>query len=105
MASTFPSLVLAAPNASPDCARACRGDRILGIGLAALAAPLTVRSIHLDHRDALPEKMSRQPSAVAAGALDTDELDVTETSQPTERPPVAARTGLELLNAQERPTL
>jgi hypothetical protein len=102
MASTFPSRVLAAPECVTGLCRSGGGDRVLGVGLAALASPLPVRPIHLDHRDAFSEEMAGQAGAVAAGALDADQLDGPEPAQPHKGSAISVTGGVEALDAQQR---
>ena len=78
MASTFPSRVLASPAGVAGLRGPGRGDGVLGVGLAAPATTLAVRTVDLDHRDALGVEVAGEPGAVAAGALDPDQLELTE---------------------------
>jgi len=102
MASTFPSRVLAAPECVTGLCRSGGGDRVLGVGLAALASPLPVRAVDLDHRDAFSEEMAGQAGAVAAGALDADQLDGPEPAQPHKGSAISVTGGVEALDAQQR---
>jgi len=51
------------------------GFGVDGVGPAVSAAPLTVRAVHLDNRDAFAGQVAGQAGAVAAGALDADPSD------------------------------
>ena len=46
--------------------------------------------------------MAGQPGAVGAGALDADQLDLTEAAQPAEQAAVAGRRRVERLDAEQR---
>jgi hypothetical protein len=60
-----------------------RFDRVDLIGLAALAAHLTVRAIHLDHHQPPTAQMTSQPRAIGARAFHPDPINRTEPGQPT----------------------
>jgi len=100
MASTFPSLVLASPRASPDCA-ARRGDGVLRVALASPATALPIGAVHLDHQDPFGVEVAGEAGAIAARALDPDELDLAEVSEPSEQTAVTSWRGLEGLNAEK----
>src|SRR5207302_8249272 len=76
------------------------GEGVHRVGLAAPAAVLAVGPVHLDDGDALGEEMTGQPSAVAAGSLDTDEVHLAEAAKPSEQRPVARWRGREAPNAE-----
>jgi hypothetical protein len=64
-------------------------------------AVLPVRAIDLHDPDARGGQVPDQPAAVAAGALDADQAEVTETGQPAGQIGVPGRGGRELLHAQQ----
>ena len=55
-----------------------RFDRVELVGLAVAAALLAVRTIDLDHHQALAAQMTRQAGAIRAGAFHPDPIDRTE---------------------------
>ncbi len=80
-----------------------RGDRVLGVALAAPAAALTVRAIHLDHPDPLAVQVPGQARAIGAGALHPDQVHLPEAAQPAQQVAVAGRGRRERLDAQQAP--
>jgi hypothetical protein len=64
---------------------------------------LTVRTIHLDHRDPGPVQPAGQPGAVGAGAFHADQLDPAIRAQPADQPVTAGLSRLERFHA-EHPT-
>jgi len=73
----------------------CRGDRVLRVALAAPAAPLPVRAVHLDHPDAVALEVAGEAGAVAPGALNPDRLDHAERGKPGEETAVPSGGGVE----------
>jgi hypothetical protein len=72
-----------------------------GIALTPSATSLTVGSVDLDDVDRLAEQQARQPRSIGAGALDADELELAETSQPREQPSVTGGGRRERFDAEE----
>jgi len=91
MTSTFPSLALAWPEASPDWA-------------ARAPAPLAVRAVDLGHGHAGLVEVAGKPGPVGAGALDAHQLDGAEGPQPGQELAVAPGGGLEGLDPKEGPS-
>src|SRR4051812_1114503 len=77
------------------------GDGVLGVALAASAATLTVRSVDLDHGHLFGVEVAGQPGPVGPGALDADQLDLAEVTEPGEELAVAGGGGVERLDAQQ----
>lgn len=100
IASTFPSRDLASPRASPDCAARAADTASWGSDLPP-AATLTVRSVDLHDHDSFAVQVPGEPGAVAAGALDAHQLDLTERSQPSQQAAIADRGGLEGLHTKQ----
>src|SRR5689334_13044078 len=63
--------------------RTRRFDRIELVGLPVAATLLAVRTIDLDHHQALTAQMTRQPRPVRAGPFDPHPDERTETGEPT----------------------
>ena len=91
MASTFPSLVLADPVASPPWAARAAATASCGVGLALAPAALAVGPVDFDHRDALGMQVPGESGPVAAGPFDADELEGPEGLQPAQQRPIARR--------------
>ena len=81
--------------------RACRLDRVEGVGLARVAACLAVRSVDLDDVDVLAAKEPREPRAIGARALDADLGDLAEPRSHVEERSIASCVGREGLGADE----
>jgi hypothetical protein len=62
---------------------------------------LAVRAVDLDHPDALPGEVTGEAGTIGAGALDTDQTDVTEPGQSRDQAAIAARRGLEGLDTED----
>jgi hypothetical protein len=62
---------------------------------------LPVRASDLDDVNALRSEVPSQRGAVAAGALDANDLHLPEAAEPPEHLPVAGRSGHERLRAQD----
>ncbi len=77
-------------------------DRVFGVGLAPSAPTLTVRPVDLDDGNALAVEVAGEPRTVAAGSLNTHELDGAELREPAMEGPIARRRRLEALHAKER---
>lgn len=63
---------------------------------------MTVRPVDFDNGDALAVEGTGEPSPIAAGSFDADELDDPEIRQPTHKAPIASRRGRERFDAKER---
>ena len=63
-------------------------------------AELPVRSLHLDHPDAVAGELSGEAGAPGTGAFDPDNGEFTEAARPGEEPPVAGGCGRELGGAE-----
>ena len=75
MASTFPSLVLADPVASPPWAARAAATASSGIGLPRPPAALAVGPVDLDDGDLVGKQVTGQSGPIAAGPFDADELN------------------------------
>ena len=102
MASTLPSLVLAAPPVSPDCAARAAAIASWGSGFPRLGRRCRLGRSTSNDCDTLAVEMAGETGAVAAGAFDTDELQRAEPTQPGQRLAIALSGGLEALHAQQR---
>ena len=80
-----------------------RGFGVDGVGLAALAAGLAVRAVHLDHLDARRGEVASQAGAVAAGAFDADTAHGAPGGQPGGQLAVAGGVRRERRRRQQRP--
>lgn len=66
-----------------------RGLGVDGVVLPAPAAGLTVRAVHVHDLDTLPGEVPGRASAVAAGALDTDTVELAVAAHPSQQLAVA----------------
>jgi hypothetical protein len=62
---------------------------------------LPVGSVDFDDADPGRRDVPGQPGAVAAGALDPDQVHGAEPAQPGQQPGIAVRSGRELLHAEQ----
>ena len=76
------------------------GFGVDGVGLAAPAAHLAVRSDHLHHLDPGAEQVTGEPHPIGAGALDPGLDDRPERANPALQSPIARRVRRERLCAQ-----
>ena len=102
MDSTFPSLVLASPQASPGLGGAGGGDGVLGVGLALEPPALAVGTVDFDDADALGLEVAGEPGAIGTRPFDADQLDRTEVAQPAQQLLVAARSVVAKLSTPRR---
>ncbi len=72
----------------------------MGIGLSRAPAALAVGPVHLDHSDPAAQQMTCEPSPIAAGSFDADELQGPESLQPTQEFLVARGSGGKALHAE-----
>jgi hypothetical protein len=101
MASTFPSLVLASPVASPPWAARAAGDGIGRIGLARAPATLAIRPVDLDDCDLVAQEMSGEPGPIAARPFDADKFERAETLEPAKEPAIARSSRREAFDAEK----
>jgi hypothetical protein len=101
MDSTFPSLVLASPEASPD--RAARAAEMASSGSDLPFAPpaLPIGSVNFDDADPFSLEMPGQPRSIGTCSFDADQLDRAEVAQPGQQLLVALNRGVEALDAEK----
>src|SRR6056297_1271646 len=75
--------------------------RDFGIPVAVPMTGLAIRSVDLDDVDAFAGEMSSEAGTIGAGALDTDQADLTEACQPGDQATEAAHGGVERLDAED----
>ena len=99
IASTHPSALLGTTAALPlSAARRCL--RVDGVGLAAAAAHLAVRAVHIDDVDAGSREVPGEARAVGAG-LHADALDAAVAAEPSQQRRVAGGVRVERGAAQD----
>jgi hypothetical protein len=95
----IPALGGTSSPARQRCSSCAHG--VEGVGFARSAAFLTIAAVNLHDPYAHRGHVAGQAGAVAAGALDADQYDRTEASQPLEQATVPVRGGRELLDAEQ----
>ena len=80
-------------------------DGILGIGLALAPAALAIGPVDFDDADLLSLEVPGQPGSIRACALDTDQLNGAEVTQPGQQLLVAALRGGKALDTEECPSV
>ncbi len=101
MDSTFPSLLLASPAASPERAARAAVMASWGSDLPFAPAALSVGTVDFDDADPFGLEMTGEPGSIGPSPFDADQLDEAEVAQPPQQLLVAALGGGEALDAEE----
>jgi hypothetical protein len=104
MDSTFPSLVLASPEASPERAARAAEMASLGVGLALEPPPLSIGTVDFDDPDPLGLEMTGEPGTIGPRPFDTDQHDGAEVGEPPEQQLVTIGRCGEALDPEESPS-